>query len=119
MLLYRSPRWLLFAIGILRKHRTAIAIGILLFLLAVIAIPGNMSHYRPELDPREILDPSRAPPCVRQGGRVVAPCMLVSFLGLLGTGVGFLFSSVWFWQRAAFSFANVFTQRFDLDGREQ
>ena len=41
--------------------------------------------------------------------------MLVSFVGLLGFGVGFAFTSVWFWQVAAFSFATVFTQRFDLD----
>lgn len=31
-------------------------------------------------------------------------------------GVGFVFTSVWFWQTAAFSFAPEFTQRFDLDG---
>jgi hypothetical protein len=33
--------------------------------------------------------------------------------------VGFLFTSVWFWQVAAFCFATVFTQRFDLDDRER
>ena len=41
--------------------------------------------------------------------------MLVSFVGLLGLGVGFLFTSMWFWQVAAFCFATVFTRRFDLD----
>jgi len=38
--------------------------------------------------------------------------------GLLAGGIGFLFTSVWFWQVAAFSFATVFTQRFALDRRE-
>jgi len=34
---------------------------------------------------------------------------------LVALGIGFVFTSVWFWQTAAFSFATVFTQRFDLD----
>ena len=34
---------------------------------------------------------------------------------LLVFGVGFLWTSVWFWQVAAFCFATVFTQRFELD----
>jgi hypothetical protein len=40
--------------------------------------------------------------------------MAFSFLGLLVFGVGFLFTSVWLWQVAAFCFATVFTQRFQL-----
>jgi len=39
----------------------------------------------------------------------------VSFSGLLALGAGFLFTSVWFWQVAGFSFASVFTRRFGLD----
>ena len=34
---------------------------------------------------------------------------------LLALGAGFLFTSVWFWQVAGFSFASVFTRRFGLD----
>ena len=30
-------------------------------------------------------------------------------------GSGALFTSVWFWQAAGFSFASVFTRRFGLD----
>jgi hypothetical protein len=41
--------------------------------------------------------------------------LLLSFMGLLACGVGFLVTSVWFWQLAGFSFATVFTQRFELD----
>ena len=59
---------------------------------------------------------------MREGGlaywkawSIVVPVMLLSFLGLLGLGIGFVFTSVYFWQVAAFSFATVFTQRFDLD----
>jgi len=39
----------------------------------------------------------------------------VSFSGLLALGVGVLFTSVWFWQVAGFSFASVFTRRFGLE----
>jgi hypothetical protein len=44
--------------------------------------------------------------------------MLLSFVGLLGFGFAFNFTSVWFWQVAAFSFATVFTQRFGLTSPE-
>ncbi len=106
-------------------HRPALlAVGSALWLLAVVAIPGYMSHYCRAFDPREIFDPLRALRRVRQGGlaywrawSIVVPAMLLSFVGLLGFGVGFAFTSVWFWQCAAFSFATVFTQRFDLDER--
>jgi hypothetical protein len=98
------------------------ALGLGLFLLAVIAIPGYMSHDCRALDPREIFDPSRALRRVVQGGRaylhawaIVVPTMLASFLGLLVFGGGFLWASVRFWQAAAYCFASVFTQRFDLD----
>ena len=42
-------------------------------------------------------------------------------MGLLGLGVGFLATSVWFWQTAGFSFATVFARKFlaadaDADG---
>lgn len=97
-------------------------LGLVLWALAVIAIPGYMSHYCRELDPREIFNPARALRRVVQGGAaywrawgVVLCAMSLSFAGLLVLGVGFCFTSVWFWQVAAFSFATVFTQRFDLD----
>lgn len=99
-----------------------VALGVALWALAVVAIPGFMSHYCKRYDPREIFDPRRALRRVSQGGAaywrawsIVVPSMLLSFVGLLGFGVGLAFTSVWFWQTAAFSFATVFTQRFDLD----
>ena len=85
-----------------------------------------MSHYCREFDAREIFDPFRALARVKQGGfdywrawGIVIPTLLASFLGLLLLGVGFLFTSVWFWQVAAFCFATVFTRRFSLDGRDE
>src|SRR3989442_1633130 len=77
---------------------------------------------RREIDPAEIYDPLRALRRCIQGGRaywhawLIALCALVvSFSGLLALGAGFLFTSVWFWQVAGFSFARVFTRRFGLD----
>jgi len=57
-----------------------------------------------------------------QGGRaywqawsITLAALAISFSGLLALGVGFLVTSIWFWQVAGFSFASVFTQRFGLD----
>ncbi len=122
MVFYGAPGVLLMALGVWLKRPVLGAIGFVLWALAVVAIPGYMSHYCREFDPREIFDPFRALRRVGQGGiaywkawSVVVSAMLVSFLGLLAGGVGFVFTSVWFWQVAAFSFATVFTQRFKLD----
>ena len=95
--------------------------GAVLLVLATLAIPGYMSHYCLAFDAREIYDPFRALSRALQGGRAywhawgIALCALVlSFLGLLGLGIGFLATSVWFWQVAGFSFARVFAQKYIL-----
>lgn len=91
------------------------------WFIATVAVPGYMSHYCLELDPREIFDPMRAMRRVIEGGMdywkawaIILPTMILSFSGLLLLGVGFLFTSVWFWQSAGFSFATVFSQKFTL-----
>src|SRR5215469_9260711 len=92
-----------------------------LLLLATVAIPGFMTHYCRDYDTREIFDPSRALSRALEGGRlywkawgIALAAFVLSFFGLLGLGVGFLATSVWFWQVAGFSFASVFTQHFAL-----
>ena len=121
MVFYGTPGVGLMVVGGWLGSTAALAVGFALWLAAVVAIPGYMTHYCKELDPQEIFNPWRALSRVAQGGwmywkawAIVLPTMLSSFLGLLGLGVGFLFSSVWFWQVAAFCFASVFSQRFDL-----
>lgn len=123
MVWYGWPGVLMMYVG-WSYSRWVFGLGVVLWVLAVIAIPGYMTHYCKELDPREIFDPFRALSRVIQGGAaywkawlIVLPTMLVSFVGLLGFGIGFVFTSVWFWQVAAFSFASVFTQRFSLGPR--
>lgn len=89
-----------------------------LLAVATIAIPGYMSHYCVAFDPAEIYNPVRALSRVAQGGAaywrawgIALAALVLSFLGLLALGVGFLVTSVWFWQVAGFSFARVFSQR--------
>jgi hypothetical protein len=97
------------------------AAGAVLVILATLAIPGYMSHYCLAYDAREIYDPVRALSRALQGGGAywrawgIALCALaLSFAGLLALGIGFLVTSVWFWQVAGFSFARVFSQKFIL-----
>jgi hypothetical protein len=98
-----------------------LVVAVLLEVGATVAIPGYMSHYCRRFDAREVFDPARALGRVWQGGRaywhawgIALAALAVSFVGLLGLGLGFLVTSVWFWQVAGYSFATVFSQRFDL-----
>ena len=97
------------------------AIAAVLWVLATISVPGYMSHYCYTLDAREVFNPFRALRRVFQGGRaywhawlIALAALCLSFTGLFVFGIGFLFTSVWFWQVAGFGFATVFTQRFRL-----
>lgn len=97
----------------------------LLWVLATVAVPGYMSHYCLHFDAREIFDPFRAMRRVFEGGRaywhawgIALAALALSFVGLLGLGLGFLLSSVWFWQVAGFSFATVFSEKFQLAAKE-
>ena len=121
MVQYHLPAIL---VGVLAWRTRSTALGILavaLGVLAMLAVPGFMSHYCLRFDAGEVFNPVKALRRVVQGGRgywhawlIALAALVVSLLGLLGLGVGFLLTSVWFWQVAGFSFATVFSQRFDL-----
>lgn len=96
-------------------------LAFILWIAATIAVPGYMSHYCFRFDAAEIFNPLRAMRRIFEGGRnywkawlIALSALLLSFTGLLFFGVGFLVTSVWFWQVAGFSFATVFTQKFKL-----
>jgi hypothetical protein len=98
------------------------AFALVLLTGATIAIPGFMSHYCRRFDPAEIYNPLRALRRCLQGGAsywhawaIALAALGFSFAGFFGLGIGFLVTSVWFWQVAGFSFASVFTRRFALD----
>lgn len=110
MLYYYAP-------GALNLYLGYQAAGWLLVVAATVAIPGFMTHYCRSYDAREIFDPFRALGRVVQGGRaywhawgITLTALALSFLGLL-FGLGFLVTSVWFWQVAGFSFASVFSRQ--------
>ena len=54
-------------------------------------------------------------PSFRDAWGIALAALTLSFMGLLGFGIAFFVTSVWFWQVAGFSFATVFTRRFELD----
>jgi hypothetical protein len=124
MIYYHLPGLIVaYAAWSLRSMPLGLVAGALL-LGATIAIPGYMSHYCQRFDPAEIYNPVRALRRCMQGGLgywrawlITLTALAISFVGFLALGVGFLVTSVWFWQAAAFSFTCVFTQRFALTGK--
>jgi hypothetical protein len=121
MLYYYTPGLGLIALGWSLDSTVLLIAGGAALVLATIAIPGFMSHYCVNFDLSEIFNPARALGRVVEGGSaywhawfIAAAALALSFLGLLLLGVGFLVTSVWFWQVAGFSFACVFSQRFEL-----
>jgi hypothetical protein len=124
MVMYYAPSLGLGALTWGTGSIVAAAAAGVLFVLATVAIPGYMTHYCRRLDPTEIFNPVKALRRCIEGGRAywhawaIASCALaLSLLGLLALGVGFLWTSVWFWQVAGYSFAHVFTQPFAAPAR--
>jgi hypothetical protein len=118
---YHAPAVLCAFLGWRTGHLSLYVVAAVLWMVATAAVPGYMSHYCFAFDPREVFNPLRAMRRVFEGGRsywhawaIVLASLACSFLGLLGLGVGFLITSVWFWQTAAFCFATVFSQKFNL-----
>ena len=119
MLYYYAPGLLLAGAGYRAGNTLMIGTGFGLMGLATVAIPGFMTHYCREFDVAEIYSPVRALSRALQGGAaywhawaIALAALALSFLGLLAFGLGFLVTSVWFWQVAGFSFARVFSQRY-------
>ena len=124
MLFYYLPGTVALAIGLRYELLPVVMLGALLLAAATIAIPGYMTHYCVAFDLSEIFNPLKAlRRCLTSGHGywkawgIALAALALSFLGLLALGVGFLVTSVWFWQVAGFSFASSFTRRYRL--REQ
>lgn len=91
------------------------------FFTATILIPGYMSHYCVDFNIAQMFNVYASFAHVRASGRaywhawtIALAALALSFSGILFLGVGFLFTSVWFWQVAGFSFATVMAQRHEL-----
>ncbi len=121
MLYYYTPGLALLAWAWSAGSPPLAAVGGLLLVLATLAIPGYMTHYCKRFDPAEIFNPFKAlrrsveaGPRYWQAWSISLGALALSFLGLLGLGVGFLFTSVWFWQVAGYCFSNAFSTRYAL-----
>lgn len=121
MVFYYLPGVLVGWVAWVTSSAALVAVAAFLGVAATLAIPGFMSHYCLHFDPREIFNPGRAlRRCLEAGSLywrawLIALCALaLSFVGLLFAVIGFLVSSVWFWQVAGFGFANVMTKQFGL-----
>ena len=121
MVYYYLPSLVLLVIYLQSGSAIVAWIAAVLFVLATLAIPGYMTQYCKNFEPSEIFNPFKALRRSIEGGKsywkawvISLTALLISLLGLLLFGVGFLFSSVWFWQVAGYSFANVFTKQFAL-----
>jgi hypothetical protein len=125
MVYYYLPGKILAGLSLYIQSYAVGLLAVVLLLLATLAIPGFMTHYCVHYDPSEIYNPIRAMKRVWEGGAdywkawgIALLALLLSFTGLLFFGVGFLVTSVWFWQVAGFSFATVFSQKFQLAAEE-
>ena len=100
---------------------TLLLIGLSLGASATFFLPGFMTFYAYDFDFRHVIRPLPALRRVVHGGPVylqawaigICACAL-SFAGLLLLGVGFAWTSVWFWQVAAFCFSRVFSEQYGL-----
>jgi len=121
MVYYYLPSAALLVIYAKTGELFAALASLVLFVLATLAIPGYMTHYCQHFDPAEIFNPFKALRRSIEGGRaywhawsIAIAALCLSLLGLLALGIGFLFTSVWFWQVAGYSFANAFSNRYQL-----
>jgi hypothetical protein len=121
MLIYYAPGVALLFAGLQWSMPGFVVISIPLIAMATIAIPGYMTHYCVAFEALEIYNPKKVLRRVGEGRRnywqawgITLCALTLSFSGLLCFGIGFLITSVWFWQVAGFTFVTVFSQKFQL-----
>jgi len=117
MVLYHIPAALT---AVLAQQLNSVMLYILaaiLWVLGTCVVPGYMTAYCVSYDPREVFNITRSIKRVLNARStywkawLITICaMLTSFAGLLGLGLLFFWTSVWFWQAAAFCFANTMTR---------
>jgi hypothetical protein len=121
ILVYHLPALVAVALAILFRGLKLLFVGLLLGSGATFLLPGFMTFYAHDGRVEHLKRPDRALRRVLGGGRLylkawgigIVACLL-SFSGLLLFGVGFAWTSVWFWQVAAFCFSRVFSEQYDL-----
>jgi hypothetical protein len=121
MVYYNAPATVCGGLALHLDLPWLLVVSAVLWVVATLAVPGYMSHYCRAFEAREIFHPLRALRRVFEGGSaywrawgIALAALVLSFTGLLAFGIGFLVTSVWFWQVAGYAFANVFSRRFGL-----
>ena len=121
MLFYYTPAMVFSIVYFLYPNPLCLVMAAILFGLATLLIPGYMSHYCVAFDAAQIFNVCRSFMHVFSSGGaywhawgIAIAALVLSFAGFLLVGVGFLFTSVWFWQVAGFSFASVMVQQHSL-----
>lgn len=117
MVLYYAPASALAWIGLRTDSPPLLIAAGLLWIAGTLVVPGYMTAYCVSYDAREVFNVTRsvrrvifAGPAYWKSWAITLAAMACSFLGLLGFGILFFWTSVWFWQAAAFSFANTMTR---------
>ena len=85
-----------------------------LFLLAIYILPGGMTYNAAFHDISYLYRPDRALARAYEGGRryawawvIALSAIMLSFLGLLALGIGFLYTSVWAWMVVGYVFSRA------------
>ena len=104
MIYYFIPAILFLALAYFQNITWALSMSGLFAVLAVLAIPGYMTHYCKNYDISEIFNPFKALRRSFEGGSqywlawsIALTALAISVTGILLLGIGFLFTSVWFW----------------------
>lgn len=117
MVLYHIPAAIVIILAQQLNSVPLYALAALLWVLGTCVVPGYMTAYCVSYDAREVFNIPRSIKRVLNARStywkawLITLCaMLTSFAGLLGLGLLFFWTSVWFWQTAAFCFANTMTR---------
>ena len=92
--------------------------GLLLFFVAIYALPGGMTYNAAHRDISYLYRPDRALRRAIAGGRhylrawgIALLAICLSSLGILGLGVGFFYTSVWAWMVVGYAFSRALSLR--------
>lgn len=117
MVLYHIPAALAIILAQQLNSVLLYALAVVLWMLGTCVVPGYMTAYCVYYDAREVFNIIRSIKRVLnarstywKAWAITLCAMFTSFLGLLGFGLPFFWTSVWFWQAAAFCFANTMTR---------
>ena len=117
MVLYHIPAALVAVFAQQLDSNSLYALAAVLWMLGTCVVPGYMTAYCVSYDAREVFNMPRSIKRVLnarasywKAWAITLCAMLCSFIGLLGFGFLFFWTSVWFWQAAAFCFANTMSR---------